>query len=577
MSPRGPGGKGGGFVRQSATSSGAALLAMLSGLLLDVAIATSFGATKTTDVFFVAAKIPVALAALLMTVATQTLVPAFVREAAATAAASSAEAAGSRPRDAHRARGRRGIDPLTQFASRVLTAVVAVGLALWGLAWLTAGPLVFLTAPGLHGASHDRAAALIPIVFLLVPLVAAAETVRSALNASDAFVAPAAMNLFMNAPAAAVILGWPLVGDLTITVVAWAYVAGAALQLATITAVAHRGGVRIRLGWPVGDPRLRQVVTVGRGSLGSSLLNLGNRIVEQAVASQLPSGSITLLSYGNRLISALGGGVFFRPAVVAMMPRLSRAEHAGDTAAVHRNLVRGLRFILVISVPLTAFTVALAVPVIRLVFHRGDFTAEAARILALVLAVYGFSLVGSGVQRILLAVFYARQDTSTPLRNTFYGVIVDLVLLLPCLVLAGLWSGGGGSWTETTGAVVGVAVAFSITQYAIVAHAWVRVRATLPLRWADVRSTVFTLSASSAAATGVMMALVHLFGLAREDDLLRLTLLTGVAGAAGAAVLAAGVVPLVRRGGLRPPRDGAPARVIDEAAEPAPGQQEVAR
>lgn len=549
MSPRRGGrttGKGS-FVRQSATSSGAALAAMLSGLLLDVVIAVRFGAGQTTDVFFVAAKIPVALAALLMTVATQTLVPAFVREAAR-------DDVHDGPRGGVRRRGR--ADPLTQLASRVLTTVVGAGVLLWLLASVGSGPLVGLTAPGLDDVTHDRAAALIPVAFLLVPLVAAAETVRSALNAGDAFVAPAAMNLFMNAPAAAIILGWPLVGRLDITVVAWAYVAGAAIQLATITAIAYRGGIRIRFGWPVGDPRIRALAVIGRGSLGSSLLNLGNRVVEQAVASQLPSGSITVLSYGNRLISALGGGVFFRPAVVAMMPRLSRAEHAGDTAAVHRHLVRGLRFILVISVPLTAFTVALATPMIELVFRRGNFGDDDAGLLALVLAVYGFSLVGSGVQRILLAVFYARQDTATPLRNTFYGVVTDLVLLLPCLAAAGLLAADEGEdWRRVAGTVVGVAVAFSLTQYGIVAHAWWCVRQTVPVRWSDLRSTVLRLFVASTAATGVMMALVHLWGLGHEPDRIRLALLTVVTGAVGAAVMAAVVVPLVRGGGLRPPRN----------------------
>ena len=72
--------KRGGFLRQSSTSSMAALLAMLSGLLLDVVLASKFGAGRTSDAFFVASRIPIGLSALLMTVATQVLVPMFVRD-----------------------------------------------------------------------------------------------------------------------------------------------------------------------------------------------------------------------------------------------------------------------------------------------------------------------------------------------------------------------------------------------------------------------------------------------------------------------------------------------------------------
>ena len=51
-----------GFIGQSSGSSAAALVAMLSGLLLDVALAVRFGAGRQSDAFFVAARIPIGLA-----------------------------------------------------------------------------------------------------------------------------------------------------------------------------------------------------------------------------------------------------------------------------------------------------------------------------------------------------------------------------------------------------------------------------------------------------------------------------------------------------------------------------------
>ena len=93
--------KQGGFLRQSSTSSMAALLAMLSGLLLDVVLASKFGAGRASDAFFVASRIPIGLSALLMTVATQVLVPMFVRD--------------------RREGGRHSV---AIFASRVMTSVV---------------------------------------------------------------------------------------------------------------------------------------------------------------------------------------------------------------------------------------------------------------------------------------------------------------------------------------------------------------------------------------------------------------------------------------------------------------------
>jgi len=185
-------------------------------------------------------------------------------------------------------------------------------------------------------------------------------------------------------------------------------------------------------------------------------------------------------------------------------------------------------------VPLTVFTVALATPTVRLVFHRGNFSQHSAHLLAVTLAVYGASLVGSGVQRVLLAPFYARLDTRTPLRNTFYGVVVDLVLLVPCVLAFGLHSSNG---------LIGVAIAYSITQYYIVWHAGWRLRGWVDLKIGAIAGYVARFAVASAASIGVMLALVEQLHLDTKSG--RMYLLVGTAGVAVAGVLTLGLVALI--------------------------------
>ena len=116
-----------GFIGQSATSSVAALVAMLTGLLLDVSVSVHFGAGRQSDAFFAASRIPIGVAALLMTVAVQAWVPQFVRD-----------------------RRDHGSASLTAFASRMFTAVMLLGLVIWGVA-----SLVRPAADGTHRARPD--------------------------------------------------------------------------------------------------------------------------------------------------------------------------------------------------------------------------------------------------------------------------------------------------------------------------------------------------------------------------------------------------------------------------------------
>src|SRR5205807_2268802 len=112
------------MLRLAGLTSIAAGASVVSGLLLDLAIAARFGAGHSTDAFFVAARIPLGLAAVALVVANQALTPAFV---------ASLE--------------RRGLQATTRLVSAVLTVVVLGGVLFMALAALLATPLVRLTAP----------------------------------------------------------------------------------------------------------------------------------------------------------------------------------------------------------------------------------------------------------------------------------------------------------------------------------------------------------------------------------------------------------------------------------------------
>jgi hypothetical protein len=104
------------------------------------------------------------------------------------------------------------------------------------------------------------------------------------------------------------------------------------------------------------------VVAAGRLSvrplIGAGLNPLA-RVGEQLFVSFLPAGSITILNYGYRLVSAIGGTVLFRSVMVVLLPRLTRVTAEGDEKAVRATTKLGLRILLVISVALTVMAIPL--------------------------------------------------------------------------------------------------------------------------------------------------------------------------------------------------------------------------
>jgi murein biosynthesis integral membrane protein MurJ len=463
-------------VRQSGLTGIAAFAAILSGLVLDVSIAAIYGAGTSTDAFFVAARLPLGLVAIVMVGANQALVPAIT---------TSFE--------------RNGRAPTLRLVSILLNATLVGGLMLTGLIALIAEPLMRITAPGLSPQSLALAASLSRVMFLVVPLVALAEILRAYLNSRYSFVAPAAMNVIMNGLAAALIIGL----SAGIVVVAWAYVAGALAQAVFMLVMAHRRDFRYVASFRFRDPH---VTSVGRllvrPLIGASLNPLA-RVGEQLFTSFMPTGSITVLNYAYRLISAIGGSVMFRSVIVAIVPRLTSATAKGDVPEIRRTTRLGVKIMLLLSLPLTAFMAVLAKPAALVVFRRAHFTRDNAMMLGVVLAVYSLSLVGSAVQRAMLAPFFSRLDTRTPLRNTFYGMAVNMLLLPICVLPFG----------RTENGIIGIAIAYSLAQYVNVAHAWYHMKRDLDLSMRGIGPTFWRLAGASLLSGAAMVGGYYALGM----------------------------------------------------------------
>jgi len=513
------------FVRQAGLTSLAAAASVASGLVLDVTVAASFGAGRATDAFFVAARIPFALVTMLLVSANQALVPTFSVSLV-----------------------KRGERETWRLATRLIIAVLVGGGLLVALIGVAAEPLMRVTAPGLSADQVTLAASLARITFAIVPLVGVAEVLRAVLNARRATVAPAAMDVVMNGLAACLIIATAH-GD--IHRVAVAFVAGAAAQLAYLLAVAYAHGFRLQPTLSLRDPELLATARLCVRPMVGAGLNPVARVGEQLMVSFLPSGSISVLNYGYRLISAVGGTVFFRSVMVTVLPRLSEATARDDEAEVKRLAGLGVRLMLTVSIPLTAFLAVLAKPAVLVVFQRGSLTRDGASLLGLVLAIYSASLIGSAIQRALLAPFFARLDTRTPLRNTTYGIVANL-LFLPAFVLPfGLHSAN---------AVLGVALAYSLAQYVNVAHAWFRVRGVVGDPLAGVSGWLTRLLCASLVSGGVMAGAYAVFRLDTPWPRTELLARTAGVGAGGLVVLGAAALLLSRaevvwfRGRLRPDR-----------------------
>jgi len=229
-------------------------------------------------------------------------------------------------------------------------------------------------------------------------------------------------------------------------------------------------------------------------SLAISQINL---VVITALASGLSSGSLTVFNLANNLQS-FPIGIFGISFVIAAFPALSEA--AFDKKRLIVNFSQTIRQILFFVIPITVLIFALRAQIIRVVLGTGNFDWQDTIMTMDTLGFFALSLFAQATIPLLVRVFYARHNSSTPFYVGMATVVVNIILSL----ILGPKMG-----------VLGLALAFSIANILNFILLWVALSFSVGnLDLTRIAIAVFKFSVSAVAAGGtaqIMKAVVWPF------------------------------------------------------------------
>lgn len=155
-------------------------------------------------------------------------------------------------------------------------------------------------------------------------------------------------------------------------------------------------------------------------------------------------------------------GVIAQAAAVAAYPTLARLFAEGNRKEMLKTVNKALSYVLILSIAAAGMVIALAYPLVRVLYERGEFTPEITGSVSAALFVYAFAIPVWGALQIITRAFYATRDMWTPV---IIGTAITLVAIPGYFVAQ-----------ETLG-IEGVALAsvLSLTLYtSILAVVWYR-------------------------------------------------------------------------------------------------------
>lgn len=401
------------IVRAAGVVGSATLLSRILGYVRDMVIAYFFGTADAADAFFVAFRIPNLFRRLFaegsLTVA---FIPIFtgylVRESKKSA---------------------------YEFANAVF-ALLSIILVIFSCLGVVFSPLIVkVMAWGFadEKVKFELTVLLTRIMFPYIFFISLVALCMGVLNSLKHFAAPALAPVLLNlSMILSVVILMPYFSQ-PVLALAFGVILGGFLQLALQIPFLKGKGLDFKFNLRFSHPGLKKLAKLMIPAvLGAAVYQI-NIVVITIIASLLPAGSVSYLYYSDRIFQ-FPLALFGIALATASLPAMSDHVAHNQMEELKDTLSHALRLILFITIPAMVGLGVLRLPIVRILFQRGAFTADATSLTAQALLWFAVGLWAVAGVRVVANVFYALQDIWTPVKVALLSIIFNLVM---CLVLMG--------------------------------------------------------------------------------------------------------------------------------------------
>jgi len=378
-------------------------LSRIIGYVRDMVIAARFGQNNLTDAYNAAFSIPDFLYYLLVGGAlSSAFIPVFSSYIAT-----------------------KKEDDGWQVASTIFNIIVIFMLIGITIGMIFTPQLIRLLVPGFSPENMALTVGMTRIMFLQAFFMALNGISMGILNSYHNFLVPAVGSVMYNL--GIIVVGLILSPYISITGFSVGVVTGAVLSFAIQLPALLKLGLRYKPVIDLQHPGVRKIgILILPVLIGLSVTHF-NLFVNQNLGSNLPEGMISALRSAQRIMQ-LPIGIFAIAIAMATFPTLSGLAARQEREEFKRTMSLSLRTIIFVTLPSAIGLIALKTPVVRLLFQQGNFTAEDTAATAYALLFYSIGLFAYSALQHLNRVFYALQDTRTPVTVGIFTIVVNIAL-----------------------------------------------------------------------------------------------------------------------------------------------------
>jgi len=313
------------------------------------------------------------------------------------------------------------VNILLNFLVVILSVITILGIIFSPL-------IVRLIAPGFIGEADKLQATinLNRIIFPYILLIGLAAYATAVLNSLKSFTLSAFAPCLLNI---AIIVCALLFGEGTLGL-ATGVLLGGVLQLVVQIPLLYKKGLRPKLALCFRHPGVIQVKNLMLPRLASSSIYQLNNFVDSVFGSLVAvvgDGGVAVLYFAYRLIQ-FPIGIFSNAIAQAILPTFSTQVLETNLDNLKNTLSWGLRIVVFVMLPTSAFFMVLNKPLVFILFGGGKFDFNSGQLTSNALFFYSIGLVAYGGTKILQSCFFSLKDTVTPAKIAGLALLMNIVL-----------------------------------------------------------------------------------------------------------------------------------------------------
>ena len=374
------------------------LFAKLMGFIREMVYGSQLGISSISDNFVMAQNIPVTLYAILTQAFRTTYIP-----------------------NLYRIRKEKGNKAGEAYTGNYIVVVSIASLLTFILLFILAKPLTLLFAGGFSEDNIAQTVYLTRFIAVTVLFGGLIDVLNGYLQSSGYYNIGASLTIFSNIVFCGFLFLYPILG---IKALILGSIISKAVELLIVAfaSIIHKLKIQFN-SWKYFAYTTEAMKNSVPVLLGSIINDLGS-LIDKRFATQLISGTVSGLNYANKielmviqLFSATIGAVLF--------PELSKRS---DDLPQFSNMVeKGIKYILIVMVPITMGIIIISSNFISVLFQRGAFDDVAVQLTSESLVFYAPAILFTVCYEFLSKACFALHDTKTPVFMSAGGMIINVV------------------------------------------------------------------------------------------------------------------------------------------------------